>query len=327
MRNGDKQAVEPEELPALELHRLRDLVLERPAAAGAPPRVCAASGLVRRGGFAYVIGDDQLDLAVFDLSGDEPGTLHRALEGEVSSDPAQRAKEKPDLEALTAVPPFDGCPFGGLLGVGSGSSEDRDRGFFWPLGPDGRLEGESRQIDFAPLYRLLRSELGAINIEGVCVFGESLWIFNRGNSERSPNAVAAVALPDLGDSLHGDREIGAEELADLRIYELGSLDGVELCFSDATQVSEDLVAFTASAESEERDEKNSIRGSVVGTIDGSGVVKRLRAIDRRWKVEGIDATLGSGILDLAFVCDQDDPDAPSPLLAATMPLEARFEGS
>jgi hypothetical protein len=63
----------------------------------------------------------------------------------------------------------------------------------------------------------------------------------------------------------------------------------------------------------------------VGTIDGDRVVRRLRAIDRKWKVEGIDATLGSGILDLAFVCDQDDPEAASPLLAATMPLEARFE--
>jgi hypothetical protein len=28
---------------------------------------------------------------------------------------------------------------------------------------------------------------------------------------------------------------------------------------------------------------------------------------------------------LLFVCDQDDPEAPSPLLSATMPVEARFD--
>lgn len=321
-----RQAVAPEDLPELVLRPLRDLDLERPPAQGAPARVSAASGLVRRGGFAYVIGDDLLDLAVFDLSGTGPGTLRRALREQPRSDEPGAEGDKPDLEALTAVPPFAGSPFGGLLGVGSGSSETRDRGFFWPLEADGDLRGDPAQVDFAPLYGLLRSELGEINVEGICVFGESLWIFNRGNSGRSPNAVAAVALPDLGRSLGGDREIGAEELAELRTYDLGDLDGVDLCFSDATQLSETLVAFTASAEASEGGDDNAIRGSVVGTIEGDGVVKRLREIDRKWKVEGIDATLGSGMLDLAFVCDQDDPDAPSPLLAATMPLDARFEG-
>jgi hypothetical protein len=320
------QSAAPEDVPELELKQLRDLDLERPPAPELPAHLCAASGLVRRGAFAYVIADDLLDLAVFDLSGTKPGSLRRALEGELPGDPSRRAQEKPDLEALTTVPPFEGCPFGGLLGVGSGSNESRDRGFFWPLDANGALHGEPVQISFAPLYGLLRGELGEINVEGVCVFGESLWIFNRGNSDRSPNAVASIALPDLGGSLTGDREIGAEELADLTAYDLGDLDGVDLCFSDATQISETLVAFTASAEADDAGDGDAIRGSVVGTVDGDRVVRRLRAIDRKWKVEGIDATLGSGILDLAFVCDQDDPDAPSPLLAATMPLEARFEG-
>jgi hypothetical protein len=318
-----ERSTAPEDLPGLELKVMRHLDLDRGPAQGSPARVCAASGLVRRGGFAYVIGDDLLDLAVFDLAGSAPGTLRPALRrggGEGTGD-------KPDLEALTAVPPFEACPFGGLLGLGSGSKESRDRGFFWRLDANGALEGEPRQVDFAPLYGLLRSELGEINVEGVCVVGETLWIFNRGNSEKSPNAVASVALPDLGETLGGDREVGVEELAGLAVYELGDFDGVGLCFSDATQLSDELVAFTASAENEDAADGRSIRGSVVGTIDGDGDVRRLRAIDRKWKVEGIDATLGSGILDLAFVCDQDDEDAPSPLLSATMPLEARFEES
>jgi hypothetical protein len=84
--------------------------------------------------------------------------------------------------------------------------------------------------------------------------------------------------------------------------------------------------FTASAEaSPDTYEDGKILGSVVGTIDGEGEVHRLRTIDRRHKVEGVDATLDAGVITLAFVCDQDDPDVASPLLSATLPLHA--EGS
>jgi hypothetical protein len=268
-----------------------------------------------------VIGDDQLDLAVFDLSARQPGRLRRALAGELPDDDAGRAERKPDLEALTTVPPFADSPFGGLLGLGSGSSERRDRGFFWPLNADGSLRDEPRQLDLAPLYRVLRKELGSINVEGASVFGDSLWLFNRGNEGEAPNAIAEVALPDLGRSLSGDLAIDPDELSELRAYDLGDLDGVQLCFSDATSISDQLVVFTASAEGEE----GGICGSVVGTIDADGVVQRLRTIDRAWKVEGVDAKIDTGVVDFVFVCDQDEPETASPLLTATMPLEARFE--
>ena len=54
-------------------------------------------------------------------------------------------------------------------------------------------------------------------------------------------------------------------------------------------------------------------------------MQRLRTIDREWKVEGVDAKIDTGVVDFVFVCDQDEPETPSPLLTATMPLEARFE--
>lgn len=34
------------------------------------------------------------------------------------------------------------------------------------------------------------------------------------------------------------------------------------------------------------------------------------------EVEGVYASIDSGVVDFMFVCDQDDPDAPSPLLVA-----------
>jgi hypothetical protein len=60
---------------------------------------------------------------------------------------------------------------------------------------------------------------------------------------------------------------------------------------------------------------------VVGTIDRGGEVRRLRTIDRKHKVEGVHAALDTGVVTMTFVCDQDDPEIPSPLLSATMPVD------
>ena len=317
----EQQKVTPENLPPLELRPMRDLDLEK--VSGGPHHLSAASGIVRRGVFAYVIGDDLLDLGIFDLSGAGPGRLRQVL-----SDPGDLdgKKDKPDLEALTALPPFGNSAYGGLLGLGSGSKKARGRGFFWPFDPDGSLRGQPEEIDFRPLYSRLRDELGAINIEGASVFGERLWLFHRGNKGDAPNTVVELALEPLFESLAGDLVVDTEELLEIRAYDLGELADTPLCFSDASPLFDRLVVFTASAEVDsEGAEDGEVRGSVVGTIDAEGVVHRLREIDRRWKVEGVHAQVDTGVIDFVFVCDQDDPAIPSPLLTATMPIEPGFE--
>jgi hypothetical protein len=319
----EERVATPEDLPGLELRRLRDLDLREPPDDGMAAHVASASGVVRRGDFVYVIGDDLLQVAIFELTAGSPGDLRKALAGDLPDDQGERKKEKPDLEALTALPPVEGEPHGGLLGLGSGSSPDRDRGFFWSLGPDGGLTGSARTIDMHPVYEALRPELdGGLNIEGAAVFEERLWLFHRGNEGAAPNAVAEVELTDLSATLAEDLVVDADELASLRTYDLGKLDGVPVCFSDATTLLDDLICFTASAEAED---DGDIRGSVVGTIDAAGQVHRLRRIDPRWKVEGVHAAVDTGVIDFLFVCDQDDPGVASPLLSATMPIDARFD--
>lgn len=319
-----EERYEPEDLPPLELRVMRELDLAEPTAEGREPHMCAASGVVRRSDFAYVIADDEVGLGVFQISGSEPGESRPVLPGELPADETDRKSQKPDLEALTALPPFTDTPYGGLLGLGSGSDSEggRDRGFFWALAPDGSLHGEPRVIDLSPLYEMLRKELGDLNIEGAAVLGDELWLFHRGNEGNAGNVVAEIAFADLAGSLTGDLEIDVEELKALRRYELGEMDGVPLCFSDATALSSDLVCFTASAEGAE---DGDIRGSVVGTISKTGEVHRLRTIDRKWKVEGVHAAVDTGVIDFVFVCDQDDADVASPLLTASMPLEAGIE--
>ena len=317
----DRESAKPEELPPLHLRKLRDLEVEEPSGPGRPAHLSAASGVVRRGEFVYVIGDDELHLGVFRLSSSEPGRLRRVLEGDLPGDDGERSDRKPDLEALTLLPPFEGHPYGALLGLGSGSAPERDRGFVCALAADGSIDGEPDELALGPLYRLLREHVADLNVEGAATMGERLWLLNRGTTGEAPNLVAELSLERLMRSLREDRCLDAEELENVRIYELGEIDGVRLSFSDATPIADQLLVFTASAEAAD----GQIRGSVVGTLGLDGSVRRLRTIDRRWKVEGVHAAIDTGVLDFTFVCDQDDPGAPAPLLSAAMPLEGRLE--
>jgi hypothetical protein len=319
----ERRRADAEDLPPLELRTLRELRLDRPSADGRPAHVAAASGVVRRGDFVYVIGDDELFLGVFRLSAaDEPGTLRRALAGELPLDADARSAEKPDLEALTVLPPFGGHPFGALVGLGSGSGPGRDRGFVWALDSDGSLRGEADALDLAPLYARLSERIPDLNIEGASVIGDRLWLLQRGGGEDQPaGLVAELSLSQVMDSLQHDRRLDAHELAALRAYDLGELDGVPLTFSDATPLGDEMLVFTASAEGE----SGHIRGSVVGTLSRSGDVDRLRTIDRRYKVEGVHASIETGVVEFLFVCDQDDADAASPLLSAAMPADGSLE--
>lgn len=312
-----------EELPPLALRRLRDLDLAERPEEGRPAHIASASGVARRGDFVYVIGDDLLQIGVFELAGRNPGAVRRVFSGSLPEGESERKREKPDLEGLTTLPPVEGEPNGGLLGLGSGSSRDRDRGFYWPFAADGSLAGDPRTIDLRPAYDAMREKLGGqINIEGAAVMGERLWLFHRANEGPAPNTVAEFVLEDLAATLAEDLVVEPSELAILRAYGLGELGDVPLCFSDATTLTDGLVCFSASAEG---DEDGDIRGSVVGTIDSEGEVRRLRAIDPRWKVEGVDATIDTGVIDFLFVCDQDDPELASPLLSATMPIDRELD--
>ena len=323
----DRRSATPEELPPLTLRVLRELDLEAPPAPGRAAHISAASGVARRGDFVYVIGDDELGVGVFRLSKEEPGALRRVLSGELSPDHDERKKAKPDLEALTLLPPFAGRPFGSLLGLGSGSNRQRERGFVWGLAADGSLEGRPIELDLSPLYERLRESAPELNIEGASALGERLRLFHRGNTEQGLNIVAEVPLDGFMDAVQEDGRIDCGDEVRTRAYDLGELDGVPLTFSDATPLADDLIVFTASAEpgSDSHGTDGAIRGSVVGMIDREGGVERLRTIDRKWKVEGVYASIDARVIDFLFVCDQDDPDVPSPLLSTAMPVDSRFE--
>ena len=194
----DRESASPEDLPALELRKLRDLDVEEPSDAGRPAHLSAASGVVRRATYVYVIGDDELHLGVFDISSDRPGHLQRVLQGELPDGHAERSKEKPDLEALTLLPPFEGNPYGALLGLGSGSGPRRDRGFVCALGLTAGWPASRARSASSPSTRCYASTLPSSTSRARRRWGPPLAAAAR-NSEVGSNLVAELAR--RGDAL------------------------------------------------------------------------------------------------------------------------------
>ena len=133
----------------------------------------------------------------FDISSDRPGHLQRVLQGELPDGHAERSKEKPDLEALTLLPPFEGNPYGApraRFGIGTAP---RPRFRLRP-GADGGLAGEPREISLEPVYSLLREHVRRAQRRGRGDDGDRLWLLQR-QLEVGSNLVAELAR--RGDAL------------------------------------------------------------------------------------------------------------------------------
>jgi hypothetical protein len=290
-------------------HPIRDLSIEGGGC------ISAGSGLVRTGDYIYVIADDERELGVFPAQGHTPGRLARFHPGERPADPAERKREKPDLEALAFLP-------GALLALGSGSESTRRGGALWDLDERGALAGEPRRLDLGPLYDALDRDIPDLNIEGATVSGGQLLLFQRGNGRGAVNAVIALDLGSVLDSL-ADGCLEACAVAGTRRHELGEVDGVRLCFTDATGLHDGRVLFTAVAErGEDTYNDGECVASGVGLIDAQGNLTRWSPLDPALKVEGIEARCDGDRIMLLLVADADDAGTPSFLYGAPLDLLA-----
>ena len=281
----------------------------------------AGSGLVSRDGHLFVISDEELALAAFEGGDPAAGRLHALADAELPEEPAERKAAKPDLEALCELPPTPAWPHGALLALGSGATEQRERGWLCPLGEGCRL-GEPIEISLSDVYERLRAELDDLNVEGAAVAGDRLWLAQRGNGARGVNALVAL---DLGPALRGlaERRALPAKITGLTEYELGSMSGVMLGFSDLAPLPDGRLAFTAVAEAGESTYLDGdCVGAALGTVEpGARRVPALLPLSEPHKVEGLAVTGLSGQrASLLFVADPDDPARPAPLFAASADL-------
>jgi hypothetical protein len=211
--------------------------------------------------------------------------------------------DKPDFES--AVRMSDGA----VYVLGSGSTEKRCI--------VARIDAANRVTlrQRATLYDCVRSALASgerPNIEGAIVAGERLRLFNRA-AGRTPNASVDVPLA----ALHG----GDSHVLALQLFELGTLEGVRLGFTDVAALPDGRSVFLAAAEdAPDAIADGPVLGSAVGLLEprASGVGARwtrLLGSDGRpspYKVEGV--VVNRDVRGGWLLTDSDDARVPAMLL-------------
>jgi hypothetical protein len=303
---------------AITLEKLRELDLETPTSKSRLPFLSAASGLVIVNSIAYVVADDEQHLGVFPLTTNAPGKWTRMFEGDLPDDTAQRKKTKADLEVLILLPPFGAYRHNVLFAIGSGSKPNRQRGVLLPLDAQGVLVGAPRLIDLALLFAAIGRQVGELNIEGAAITSDILRLLQRGNKGAGINAVVSIPLDRVLQSLTDSDSVGELPFV-LRQYDLGSIEGVPLGFTDGSALSDGRIVFTAVAEDAANAYEDGLCvGSAVGILAADGHLQKLEPLSPSAKVEGVEARIGDHGIQLYLVSDADDASVPAWLYIAEM---------
>lgn len=302
---------------------LQDLLLDPATHPRGQQHLSAASGLVRAGEWLYLVADDEHHLGLLPAGAavlpQAPRVqLHRILPGDLPTEPRERKKRKPDLEALALLPTSPAHPGGALLALGSGSKPNRQRGLVIALDATGRPDGGAAQVlDLSALYAPLRAQFADLNIEGAFVANEALHLLQRGNKGDARNACISYPLAPLLAWLAGT---GAPPPAPLRttLFDLGMVGGVPLGFTDGAALPGNDGGWIFSAVAENTDDSyadGECVASAIGWIGADGVLQRMATLEGAPKVEGIAL---DGDRRLLMVTDADDPERASRLLAVAL---------
>ncbi len=307
----------------IKLTEIKSLMLAQGSHGDRHPHLSAASGLVQVGPWLYVVADDELHLGQFLLEGNTPGQLHRCFDGELPLEHEERKAAKPDIEALVLLPDFSLPDMSDkahsvLLALGSGSKKNRHRSALIPLDKTGNINGDPTTIELENFYDFLKDEIGKINIEGAAIVDDQIFLFQRGNKKNKLNASIRISLEDFYRVLlKPDKKY--EPTIHITPYDLGLIDEVPLCFTDATALANGNILFTASAENTSDSYLDGqCMGSAIGMLDRKGKLVMLEPVDKKVKVEGIEADEVGNTIELLLVTDADNAEHPATLYSASV---------
>jgi hypothetical protein len=304
----------------LHLTKLRELTVETGASPQRPAYLSSASGLVRVNQHLYVVADDELQLGVFTLGGASAGKLLRLLSGELPDQLKPRKKLKPDFEVLVRLPAFAGYQHGALLALGSGSTANRHRGVLVSLDAQGGVRGAPRVLDVAAWFTPLAAEFEKLNLEGAFVSEQQFCLLQRGNKGHSANAVVQYDLHDVLSALQQDVLPVLPPQA-IHTMQLGDINGIPLCFTDACALADGCWLFAAVAEDTDSTyDDGEFLGAVIGLVDASNKLLWTRRVMPQFKIEGIEVQPQAGGLTVLLVTDADNPAVPAYLLSAELAL-------
>ncbi len=277
----------------------RPLIYTRAARiADRPPHVRAASALAIVDGTMFVFQDDASWIGVVGDHEIDALAVPYVVAGRRRFEDALGNKlAKLDLEACLV----DGRA---VIGFGSGSRPAREQLCRLEIGTK-----TARLIDASRFYATLRAAVGALNVEGIALIGDELWVFHRGNtSDTDRPAIVRIARSELAVIVDG----GAPRVIDVARCDLGSIDGTRLGFTDATAANGHVwIACAAEASSNAIDD-GAVAGSRIGVVDRDEIrCAPLVGMDGRpCKVEGLG--LDPKRPNTAWITlDPDDPETPS----------------
>jgi hypothetical protein len=296
-----------------------DPTLDRPA------HVRAGSGLARIGGYLAVVQDDANFVALIEEQSRRvyPITLPVGADGGRQFDDGRGNKPlKLDLESCVVVPSEKGDL---LVAFGSGSTSRRE----WVLVVSG-VQHNAPAVTLhhaSALYSGLRAAHefsgSEMNIEGAVWTEGRIRLFNRGNGAPGNDLLPVDATCDLEWSrlwkhLQDPKGIASPPPQAILEYDLGTLDGQRLGFTDATVGPAGILFFSATAEdSPDAYHDGPVVGSILGVLRGGKHAEWAVLADSNGnrfngKVEGL--FIPPECPRQAYVVvDRDDPDDPSEL--------------
>ncbi len=132
------------------------------------------------------------------------------------------------------------------------------------------------------------------------------------------NAIVRFPLSALFDVLSLKRT-GAIKPSAVDRIDLGQIDGIPFCFTDAAALPDGAMVFTAIAEdTDDAYNDGPCVGAAIGIAERGGHLRCLHRLDRPCKIEGVDAQVDGGVINLLLVTDADDANIPADLFSATI---------
>lgn len=313
-------------LRVIDRHRLRyrdgaDRATDRPAHVRAGSACCFVDvpGVGRR---LAVVQDDANFIALVDVA--VPGDvdvvpLPAGVGGVRQFDSVRGNKmQKLDLESAVVLD-VDGAPT--LLALGSGSAPAREIVVVVSFGETGIPARVVALPRFFASLKQRRDFAGdELNIEGMVVVGDTLRLVNRGNGAGvAVDAIIDIPLAAFLAHVAQPMSTPPPEPGACATFDLGTIDGVRLTFTDATNAGDGRVVVLAAAEaSPNAVDDGDVVGTAIGLFNASGMLTLHQLFDERGhplrdKVEGV--ALDPDNVDIAWVVvDKDDPHAPAELL-------------
>lgn len=291
-----------------------DLVLDRPA------HVRAGSSLSWFGARLALVQDDANFLVLIDPESFDVETITLpAGEAGLRQFDDQRGNKrfKLDLEACTTVPAPDGEL---LLAFGSGSTARREQILI--VSGSGACEFTLQHAQ--KLYTQLRACTvfagSELNIEGAIFQDGYIRLLNRGNGSPQGgllpvSAIADLSWDELSSYLYDPENKHPPQLHNIRRYDLGTLNRLNLTFTDATVTQQGILFSAAAEDSPDATSDGIVTGSALGILDHEPRWIELRTPDEALfmgKVEGICASREDE-KRLFLVVDTDDPTLPCEL--------------